>query len=63
MDVKDMDLDHDTLPVERVLGVQWCVQSDAFKFKISIQERPLTRRGILSVVSSINDPLGVLVPN
>lgn len=62
VDVKELDLDHDTLPVERVLVVQWCVQSDAFKFKISIQERPLTRRGILSVVSSIYDPLGVLVP-
>ena len=29
------DLDHDQLPVERVLGVQWCVQSDTFKFKIT----------------------------
>ncbi len=57
-----MDLDHEALPVERVLGLQWCVKSDAFKFKISIQDRPLTRRRILSVVSSIYDPLGVLVP-
>lgn len=62
MDIKDMDLDHGTLPIERVLGVQWCVKSDALKFKISIQDRPLTCRGILSVVSSIYDPLGVLVP-
>lgn len=22
--VKDLDLDHDTLPLERALGVQWC---------------------------------------
>ncbi|KAK0144815.1 hypothetical protein N1851_016613 [Merluccius polli] len=34
------DLDHDQLPVERVLGVQWCVQSDTFKFKITFQDKP-----------------------
>lgn len=33
-EVKDLDLDHDMLPVERALGVQWCVQSDTFKFSI-----------------------------
>lgn len=61
-DMKDLDLDHDILPVERVLGVQWCVQSDTFKFKIVVQERPPMRRGILSIVSSIYDPLGILSP-
>lgn len=40
-EVKDLDLDHDSLPVERALGVRWCVQSDTFKFSITIQERPL----------------------
>lgn len=61
-DMKDLDLNYDVLPVERVLGVQWCIQSDAFKFKIIVQERPATRRGILSIVSSIYDPLGILSP-
>lgn len=50
----------DLLPVGRVLGMQWCIQSDALKFKITIQDRPLTCRGILSMVSSVYDPLGVL---
>ncbi|KAK0132610.1 Zinc finger MYM-type protein 1 [Merluccius polli] len=58
--IKNLDLDHNLLPVERVLGVQWCIQSDDFKFKIVVQDRPLTRRGILSVISSIYDPLGIL---
>ncbi|XP_039548042.1 uncharacterized protein LOC120493481 [Pimephales promelas] len=61
-EVKDLDLNNDTLPVERALGVQWCVQSDTFKFKVLIKDRPLTRRGILSTVSSIYDPLGMLAP-
>lgn len=29
---------------------------------MTIQERPLTRRGILSTVSSFYDPLGILAP-
>ncbi len=55
--VNNLDLEHDTLPLERALGVLWCVESDVFKFKFTIEDRPLTRRGILSVISSIYDPL------
>lgn len=57
-EVKHLDLDRETLPMERALGVQWCSESDAFKFTISLKDRPYTRRGILSTVSSIFDPLG-----
>lgn len=59
-EVKNLDLEHDDLPVERVLEVQWCVQSDVFKFKVILKPRPLTRRGILSAVNSVYDPLGML---
>lgn len=51
-------LDFSTSPVERALGVRW----DTFDYKIVIKERPATRRGILSVVSSIYDPLGFVAP-
>ncbi|XP_033762629.1 uncharacterized protein LOC117344089 [Pecten maximus] len=61
-EVKDLDLDQDTLPIERALGVQWCIESDIFRFKIVIKDQPLTRRGILSMVSSVYDPLGFLAP-
>jgi hypothetical protein len=47
------------LPIERALGVQWCVQNDCLKFRISLEDRPLTRRGILGTISSIYDPLGL----
>ena len=57
-EVKELNLEHDSLPVERALGVQWQVESDTFGFKIEIKDRPATRRGILSVASSIYDPLG-----
>ncbi|KAK0144597.1 hypothetical protein N1851_017050 [Merluccius polli] len=59
---KELDLEKDCLPIERALGVQWCVESDMLKFRVSIQNKPLTRRGLLSMVSTIYDPLGFLAP-
>ena len=61
-DVKELDLAEDALPTERALGVSWCVENDKFGFKVNVKERPCTRRGILSIVSSIYDPLGMAVP-
>ena len=58
--VKDLLLDQ--LPIERALGVRWDVESDTFGFKISVKDSPATRRGILSVVSSVYDPLGFAAP-
>ena len=61
-EMKTLDLDQDELPMERALGLNWCVESDTFKIKITIRDRPFTRRGLLSVVGSVYDPLGVLAP-
>ena len=60
--VKEIDLDLDKLPLERTLGVQWCVESDSFEFNIVLQDKPCTRRGILSTVSSVYDPIGFVAP-
>lgn len=61
-DVRDMDLRHDTLPPQRSLGVQWDLQKDTFTFSVSLEEKPFTRRGVLSVVNSVYDPLGLAAP-
>lgn len=50
------------VPIEKTLGVMWCVESDTFQFRITLSDRPLTRRGILSTVSSVYDPLGLIAP-
>ena len=55
-------LDFDKLPIERALGVQWNVSSDRFGFTIVIKDRPATRQGLLSIISSIYDPLGFVAP-
>ena len=60
--IKTLDSSTSTLPVERVLGVSWCIQNDEFNFRIILKDKPLTRRGILSSVSSIYDPLGFAAP-
>jgi len=61
-EIKELDLNHDLLPPERVLGIEWNIENDAFKFRITLKDKPLTRRGILSTVSSIYDPLGFAAP-
>ena len=58
--VKDHLLDQ--LPCERALGTRWDVETDTFGFRISLKDKPSTRRGILSIVSSIYDPLGFVAP-
>ena len=52
----------DPLPIERALCVMWCVESDSFRFRIKLHDRPLTRRGVLSIVGPIYDPNGYLAP-
>ena len=61
-DVRDLDLRHDSLPAQRSLGVFWDLETDAFTFKVSLPEKPFTRRGVLSIVNSVYDPLGFAVP-
>ena len=59
--VKEMTID-DTLPYERTLGLMLDVEKDVFRFDTNIKEKPTTRRGILSMASSVFDPLGFLCP-
>ena len=47
---------------QRVLGVHWDVQADEFGIRIDIPNKPVTRRGILSMSHSLFDPLGFVVP-
>ncbi|CAM1307174.1 Uncharacterised protein r2_g1709 [Pycnogonum litorale] len=58
---KSMNLDQ--FLCERVLGVKWDVKRDEFFFDIKAKKKPLTKRGIMSVISSIYDPLGFLAPS
>ena len=59
---REIDLKVDPLPIERALGVVWCVEDDTFQFRIELKDRPFTRRGVLSTVCSIYDPIGYVAP-
>ncbi|XP_046548628.1 uncharacterized protein LOC124258605 [Haliotis rubra] len=60
--ISDVDIMCDSLPVERTLGVNWCIVSDTFGFRIHLKDQPFVRRGILSTINSIYDPLGFIAP-
>ena len=60
--VRATELIHENLPIERTLGVQWCVTSDTLGFRVILQDKPLTKRSILSTISSVYDPLGFVAP-
>lgn len=48
--------------MERALGVRWFAESDELGFEIKRLHRPETKRGILSTVCSLYDPLGFAAP-
>ena len=52
-EIKGLELGSDKLPVERVLGVEWCIDSDTFR--IDLKDKLCTHRGILATISSIFD--------
>ena len=60
--IRDMDLKKEPLPTERTLGLQWYIESDEFGFSANEITKPATRRGLLSSISSIYDPLGIVSP-
>ena len=61
-DIRSLDLRQDNLPAQRSFGVFWDQDTDVFTYKVSIPDKPLTRRGVLSVVNSVYDPLGLAAP-
>lgn len=58
----ELDLDVDDLPRERALGVLRDVEEDCFTFDARAGKKPTTKRGILSMTSSVYDPLGFASP-
>ncbi|XP_052762426.1 uncharacterized protein LOC128205059 [Mya arenaria] len=63
--LSDLDLSHGDItdvPLQRSLGLCWNIKADAFTFRVSEEEKPFTRRGVLSTINSIYDPVGVVAP-
>ncbi|XP_064647116.1 uncharacterized protein LOC135499969 [Lineus longissimus] len=57
-----VNLNFDESPVNRTLGMEWEVRRDVFKFSVTLAEKPATKRGVLSTLSSLFDPMGLICP-
>ena len=57
-----LDLESTELPVEKVLGLIWNVEQDTLCFRVQHKDKPMTRRGMLSITNSIYDPTGMGQP-
>lgn len=61
-DLMSLDLIKDNLPIQRSLGLSWNLRTDSFTFRLSLDEKPYTRRGVLSCLNSFYDPIGFVAP-
>lgn len=48
--------------VEHALGLQWDTRKDLLSIRVVNKEGPYTRRGLLSILASVYDPLGMVSP-
>ena len=56
--VKNQDLLTGKVPEKKTLGVLWNTDNDTLCFNTNIMNIPLTRGGLLAMLSSLYDPLG-----
>ena len=61
-DFKDLEPGKECLPTQRSLGVCWNLHSYEFTFRVTIEDKPFTRRGVLSSINSLFDRLGLTAP-
>ncbi len=61
--LKTIDLETEHLPRNKALGVVWDLETDSFQVKTqNKKQNVLTRRGVLSTMASVFDPLGIVAP-
>ena len=58
--IQSLSFDEDL--VQNTLGTAWDTKADEFLMQINTPDKPFTRRGILSVVNSVYDPIGIASP-
>ena len=57
-----VNLDLEELPTIRTRGITWDFNTDMPKLNVSNKVVSETKRGILSAISSIFDPMGLIAP-
>ena len=60
---QSVDLNFKELPIEHTLDLKWNTETERFRFSVcSRQTLESTKRGVLSRLSTLFDPLGLLAP-
>ena len=63
-----VNLELEQLPTESALGLKWNIEEDEFVWEVMekmlqrVSQKPVTRRGFVSAVFSLFDPLGFIAP-
>ena len=60
--ISDEPLTFGKIPEDKALGVKWNINKDTLRFQTEMAENASTRRGLLSMLTSIYDPLGLGAP-
>lgn len=60
--IEIFNLNNEDLPLHHSLGLEWELATDTFTSQASQDDRPFTKRGLLSVMKSLFDPLGFISP-
>lgn len=61
-DLKDLDLNADTSPLQCSLGLDWNLKTDCFLFNVSSETKQYTQQGVLATINSLYDLLGFVAP-
>ena len=65
-EVRSLDLSQSNIPQQRALGVSWDPEEDCLSVNVNLvlkqQTGKFTRRGLLSIMSTVYDPLGFVGP-
>ena len=59
---RNVDLRCSGLPAEKALGVYWGPASDRMMMKVGVKQRSCTRRGLMSMIAQMYDPMGLIQP-
>ena len=59
---KVVNLDLNSIPIETARGIIWDLQEDILQIKTINKDSMLIKRGLLSFISSIYDPIGIISP-
>ncbi|KAI4825504.1 hypothetical protein KUCAC02_021184 [Chaenocephalus aceratus] len=60
--LQDLNIGQDSPPMQHSLGLGWDLSTDTFAFRVAASDKSFTRRGVLSTINSLFDPLRFAAP-